>query len=508
MGIYLGQLPPAEIARFKAELAETIIANFCYPRFFDYRTESLQTRPIDRTKRQEVWLYLSSVDFTAWSRVDLTAADFPYRIERLFIQFVQRNRSFFGAQGRRRMLDVRLSISACAGSVSQRLRNHLTNQPNMPLFGSPRPVLSWTTMPISGRPEPTWEQISTSTMELQQQMQQWRGEIQTPGVVEEAVVSAGKPARNSRSGPAEAVTAVPNLAPTSIGASNGQSARPSYPQPVPANPANPLNPAASIDQPVVAPQQAIPPVTTHPSQQPAQYGWSATPIPNSVAASVAPVDPVAPNVARTPVQGPSGPIPASPGVPRRPSENPGQPVEQNMAARQSRGGKRSRGATSPAQPVPSVEQSPVPFSWSSAATPARPVDAQYVRTSAIPDTIALAPTGPHPAIRPTPAAVNGPGQREMFAIGEDDVAIFEQMRRQLVLWLRIEALSAGLELSGQEAPTQLLEMLRQQARYDETRLQVVSTLLNLAAQVIKTGAVSVLDYKQALTFHLMHTRRP
>src|SRR5215472_11673803 len=190
MGIYLGQLPPAEIARFKAELAETIIANFCYPRFFDYRTESLQTRPIDRTKRQEVWLYLSSVDFTAWNRVDLTSADFPHHIERLFIQFVQRNRSFFGAQGRRRMLDIRLSISSCAGSVTQRLRNHLTNRPNTPLFGSPRPVISWSTNPISGRPESTWEQIKASTMDLQQQLQQLRGETRTAGVVEEPVAAA------------------------------------------------------------------------------------------------------------------------------------------------------------------------------------------------------------------------------------------------------------------------------------------------------------------------------
>jgi hypothetical protein len=91
-------------------------------------------------------------------------------------------------------------------------------------------------------------------------------------------------------------------------------------------------------------------------------------------------------------------------------------------------------------------------------------------------------------------------------IGEDDLAIFEQMRHQLVLWLRIEAVSAGLEIAGQ-GPTQLLEMLRQQSRIDETRLQVVSTLLNLANQVIKTGVVTVLDYKQALMFHLMHTRR-
>src|SRR5216110_2450961 len=208
MGVYLGQLPPAEIARFKAELAETIIANFCYPRFFDYRTESLQTRPIDRTKRQEVWLYLSSVDFTAWSRVDLTSADFPHHIERLFIQFVQRNRSFFGAQGRRRMLDIRLSISTSAGSVSQRLRNHLTNQQNVPLFGSPRPVLSWTATPIGGRPEPSWEQIRASTMELQQQLQQWRGETRGPGVVEEPVAPASRPPQNSRSGPAETLAPV------------------------------------------------------------------------------------------------------------------------------------------------------------------------------------------------------------------------------------------------------------------------------------------------------------
>jgi len=94
----------------------------------------------------------------------------------------------------------------------------------------------------------------------------------------------------------------------------------------------------------------------------------------------------------------------------------------------------------------------------------------------------------------------------MMSVGEDDLAIFEQMRHQLILWLRIEAISVGLEIAGQ-GPAQLLEMLRQQSRMDETRLQVVSTLLNLANQVVKTSMVTVLDYKQALMFHLMHTRR-
>ncbi|MBO0795797.1 MAG: hypothetical protein J2P36_33310, partial [Ktedonobacteraceae bacterium] len=97
------------------------------------------------------------------------------------------------------------------------------------------------------------------------------------------------------------------------------------------------------------------------------------------------------------------------------------------------------------------------------------------------------------------------GQREVQALGEDDVAIFEQLRHQMLLWLRVEAVRAGLDISGY-SPMQLLDLLRQNARCEETRLQVVSTLLNLANQVIKTGAVSVLDYKQALMFHLMHTR--
>jgi serine kinase of HPr protein (carbohydrate metabolism regulator) len=88
----------------------------------------------------------------------------------------------------------------------------------------------------------------------------------------------------------------------------------------------------------------------------------------------------------------------------------------------------------------------------------------------------------------------------------EDLAIFEQMRHQLIVWLRIEAITAGVEIAGL-GPAQLLEALRQQERKEETRLQVVSSLLNLANQVIKSGAVSPLDYKQALMLHLMHTKR-
>lgn len=95
----------------------------------------------------------------------------------------------------------------------------------------------------------------------------------------------------------------------------------------------------------------------------------------------------------------------------------------------------------------------------------------------------------------------------MMAVGEDDIAIFEQLRHQMLIWLRVEAIRAGLDISSNLATAQLFDMLRQQAHLDETRLQVISTLLNLSNQVIKTGMVTILDYKQALMFHLMHTRR-
>ena len=55
MGILVSQLPPAELARLKAELAEALIANFCYPRFYDYRIDSLRMRPVDRIKTPGGW---------------------------------------------------------------------------------------------------------------------------------------------------------------------------------------------------------------------------------------------------------------------------------------------------------------------------------------------------------------------------------------------------------------------------------------------------------------------
>ncbi len=91
-------------------------------------------------------------------------------------------------------------------------------------------------------------------------------------------------------------------------------------------------------------------------------------------------------------------------------------------------------------------------------------------------------------------------------LSDEDVVIFEEMRHQLLVWLRVEVVRAGLELTGQ-TPDQLLEILGQQDAVDETRLHVVSTLLNLTSQVIVNGCATLVEYKQAMMFYLIHTRR-
>ncbi|GAC1646949.1 MAG: hypothetical protein NVS4B12_14370 [Ktedonobacteraceae bacterium] len=456
MGIYLGQLPPAEVARLKAELAETIIAYFCYPRFFDYRTDSLRMRPVDRAKRQEVWLYLSSVDFTAWNRIDLMSPDFQHSIERLFIQFVQRNRSFFGEQGRKRMSDVRMLISTTSTTVVQGLRNHVTGQrQGIPPFGSPRQAIVWSAAG-KGRSDPAWEQIVATTMLLQQQLQEIRSEVKTPSQTNDGLPT-------------------PITGGIQRKANRGSSARVEQESP------------RSAPQPTVS--KATVQKNTH-TTSPLQGTKSTTPLnptslPNVVAyrptttgapsASVAPPTPA-------PAREQDVTTPAIPTMDEPLTETP-TPTKEPIGTSHSVAPVATLPPKSSVTPVVPVAPTEDAFGLSQATAPTAPV---VVSSSTV------------------SKRENRDGA--MMQVGDDDIAIFEQMRHQLIIWLRVEAIHSGLEIADQ-SPSQLLEMLRCQERYDDTRLQVVSTLLNLSNQVIKNARVSVLDYKQALMFHLMHTRR-
>jgi hypothetical protein len=402
MGVFLGQLPPAELARLKAELAETLIAYFCYPRFFDYRTEALRTRPVDRAKRQEVWLYLSSVDFTAWNRFDLMSPDFQYQIERLFIHFVQRNRSFFGEQGRKRMADIRMLISTSAVSVVQGLREHLAGKPQSnQAFGRPRRVSSWSATNSTGRLEPSWEQIAQQTLMLQQQIQEARGEIKAAAIPNEARSAAAHYTNRTQSQPLPSAAASNSL----------------------------------------------------------QYG-----IEHQATAAQVPVS-------KVPVQVSGRNTNSAPSMKSMPPSQNG----------------KSTGTVSG------------PFTPQMDAAPMTPFE--------MPVPSATVPVmSPGLSVPPSSTSMTKNVRESASVLTSDaDVAIFEQLRHQLIVWLRVEAVRSGVDITNQ-SPTQLLELLRQQNSGEETRLQVVSTLLNLINQVIKNGHANLYDYKQALMLHVIHTR--
>ncbi len=407
MGILVSQLPAAELARLKAELAETLISNFCYPRFYDYRTDSLRMRPVDRTKRQEVWQYLGSVDFNAWGRIDLMSPDFQHQIERLFIYFVQRNRTFFGEQGRKRMADIRMLIGTSSISIVEGLRGHLTGRSNA--FGNPRPVSSWVNSNVTRHPELTWEQLVAPTMLLQQQLQELRGEIKT---------------------------AVNDVRP------NGTS------------PKHSLRDRSAINRSSAVEHEIMSNRTTSTS----------TPTPQAEAHT------------STPVSSASVDIPVS-------------KMEQVIIIEETLTPsilERNNAAVNATITHQNQTQEPVQGSMTAPAiaqprelTQAEPAPRMEVTTKAHESTTVL--------------------------VSEEDVVIFEQMRHQLVIWTRVEAVRAGIDIAGHE-PAELVELLQQFDGLDETRLQVTSTLLNLCDQIIAAGNASLLEYKQAVMFYLMHTR--
>ena len=478
MGVYLGQLPPAELARLKAELAETLIAHFCYPRFFDYRTGTLRTRPVDRAKRQDVWLYLSSVDFTAWNRVDLMSSAFQHQIERLLIHFVQRNRNFFGEQGRKRMSDIRMLISTSATSVVQGMRGHLTgHRQNNPPFGSPRPVVSWSTTNVTGRIERSWEQTAPATMLLQQQLQEVRGEVlalpqseaRPPAPVVPAIAAS-----KWHTAPTD-----PVQAPTPTKATNGK--RGSQ-VPVPQAPTQDAHLAASQPMQPVQPVQAVQPVSNAPLPPTWQTIAASNPAPvRNLETAITPVEIP---VVKPPVDTKAAePVVAKAATPERvqpPAQVPLSPMLEKV------------------QPSVQVLPSPVPERMQQSPS-------AVVQSRPIPPTIS-SPASPPVSMPASSPAVTQQRDHAPLPMNEEDMAIFEQMRHQLIVWLRIETVRSGKDITGQ-GPLQLLELLRQQENVDETRLQVVSTLLNLANQVIKNGHATLLDYKQALMFHLIHTGR-
>ena len=428
VGILVSQLPPSELARLKAELAETLISNFCYPRYYDYRIDSLRMRPVDRIKRQEVWQYLGSVDFNAWGRIDLMSPDFQRQVERLLIYFVQRNRAFFGEQGRKRMADIRMLINTSSISIVEGLRGHLTGRSNG--FGNPRPVNSWLNSNITKRSEPTWEQLLAPTMLLQQQIQESRGEIRVaqneskPNNVSAKQSIRERSTANGNGASATEYEAISNSPGINLSSKNGEQQTTSA-----------INHSKTTN-PLVSPESTeMKPISTNSSMdsQTVQRDRELT-IEADTNTSITEQD--------------------------------------NLVAEEA-----------------NIHNGTSEHAQNAIASPAVLQPQVLTKVQAAPPT----------------DIVNAGTAGATALVSEEDVVIFQQMRHQLVVWTRIEAVRAGLDISGQE-PSELLEQLQKLDGFDETSLQVTSTLIDLCDQIIASGQASLLEYKQAIMFYLMHTR--
>jgi hypothetical protein len=318
-------------------------------------------------------------------------------------------------------------------------------------------------------------------MILQQQLQELRGELKSVDVSQERPSNLAVPARSTNSAKLPGVPAA-----------SGKISRISHPQ-VMAMPVPATSPRSGSEFDMAAARQLTvtstsPSVNARVAAQ-AANGKTALSSGSTPLAAVAPARKLEPSA-----------LPVEKLDPARSKPEPLSPlIERSAPVR------KSDQLTASAPPL--VAPSPVVPLTSTKSAESRG------RTSPSPDSGTSPVSVPQSQARRVPTAdlpvtnsTTSSSRCDAMSVGEDDIAIFEQMRHQLILWLRIEAVSAGLEIAGQ-GPAQLLEMLRQQSRIDETRLQVVSTLLNLANQVVKTSTVTALDYKQALMFHLMHTRR-
>jgi hypothetical protein len=165
MGGSLRQLTSRQLERLKSELAEVIIANFCYPAFLDYRLNALRMRPVDRRKRQEVWSYVSGVNFHPLEGMEATSMDFRRFVERIFLRYIDLNRALMSKASARQVAAVRARVPQLAASVARGLADYLVLS-EASTFGQARLIESWGAN-RSGLSEPTWEQIEKSTQVLQ-----------------------------------------------------------------------------------------------------------------------------------------------------------------------------------------------------------------------------------------------------------------------------------------------------------------------------------------------------
>ncbi len=550
MGGSLGQLTSRQLERLKSELAEVIIAHFCYPAFLDYRLNMLRTRPVDRRKRQEVWAYVSSVNFNSLGSMDPASMDFRRFVERIFLRYLDVNRSLIALASARQVAAVRARVPQLAAGVARGLADYLVLG-EASAFGRARPVESWGAT-RDGFHEPTWEQIEKSTQVLQTTLVYLR----TAGTGEMHLNGAALPDVSEL--PTRVLTPLDvdhRLA--SAGATNGAAHRfqgpsrlPSISRPVDrafiARSTRPIGgaPAAPVQPPPVPVQPPPAPLPVPPAQPEASPdAWQSLLLPGEAEQPAASTEQrAASEDAGTAPTLPDLPdldfpdLPASFATPRQLDLPPdlaelyGDYLRDSRAASLDLSADAQNSASANGQPAPppseTDEEVDALFNaltshiaaqeQSARAAPQQNTGASGPVNTDPPRTVSPQQSGPLSAERESDAPrasqpLAGPREEQRppaapaKGMTDGDVMIFSQLQHQISTWVKMAAVSHQIDLVGKDA-AELVAELRRTAALEEAELQVIEALVALCHRVTSTKQATMEDYKQAMMLYLLHHR--
>jgi hypothetical protein len=458
----IGQLTPLQVQRLKSELGEVLIAEFCNPRFMDYRADILRSRPATRRQRHEVWQYLENMDFAALPLADSASLQLQQQLEGIILGYIERNPAFKG-RFERAGGDAHGRVHQAAVEVVAGFRAYL-EQGERGHFGFPRPVESW-----AGKyGDLSWAAIEQSTRHMQESLLASRADD----------IALARELSNGSASLTPYSAALATLFP-------GAGGRPTLVPPTPAAAAPGVAERALEQAPVAAPK----PAEEHPAEASEEIHTGA----RAPAPDAAPEEHLA-----QPPEAPVLPVEAAPTADVAGAQQ--APMSPEELARLD---DLYSNLLQEEAPAGGVEVHYLADAGSTAQAYAAQGANHGATTTELPAASLSQEAGVAEPAVPTAGGEVAGAEAEAR---DTDTSLFGQLQQQVTLWIKVAAVSRDLDITNLPA-AEIAAQLRRTAAIDEAELTIATSLLELAERVQQAGQASLLDYKQALMLHLLH-RRP
>lgn len=530
MGVCLGDLDRRHIERLRIELAETIAAHFAYPPFFDFAARQAVTRPIDRAKRDEVDIFLQSVNFGPVERTDLTSPEIRRFIEHLFQRYIEVNGMLSRPQVARRAPEMRSRALRVAAEMQRGLLGYLDG--TVPNFGVRPPRRSWVGKSATTGRDPREAAHRTQMLEAAL-LRYSTGALPLPAPAHQPPASPERQEQHEHhkaSGPLPRAAKPVSAAETAGAAGTTAAASAGMPHPLDMLKSDwgKGNGYAHADSLAPLPPQGLPPA---PSGSP--FAGLEVGAQSAVFTTVTAMTESLSGMLTGPLSAPQGEAAAisattaqtevERGAATEPRELP--PDLYQLYGEYLRDMHPEFEDAAPAlAPVAELEQSTMdlPAMPSRAArndflnapnAPAYEPYTAYESYGGAPDAELEPPAfltdrAEHPSSRADQGQRLGQRQNKRQSEGMDgrgDKLIFWQLRYQLEAYIRRAARSYGVPAMGGD-PSSVLDVLRRSGFVDGSDLRIAEGVLALTDRVTATGVATIDDYRQAMLLYLLYHR--